>query len=67
MSARLDVFDRWQRRFPGESDGDPRGDAPCARCGTTIEWRGYDGLCAWCYESEPGRALTAGVHREVLH
>lgn len=51
----VDVFDLWRRRFPDDDDTqaiDPRvdGDGPCRSCLQTFAWRGYDGLCGWCFE-----------------
>lgn len=52
---RQDAFTRWAARFPYRSarDSDPRETAPCACCGTTFAWHGYDGLCGWCFEKAP--------------
>ncbi len=56
-----DVFARWRARFPEEAelDPDPReGCGPCCDCQQRFAWRGYDGLCAVCFEYEDGRPAT---------
>lgn len=50
-----DVFARWRVRHPEEArrDDDPRSHEPCnGRDCQTFAWRGYEGLCGWCFEEE---------------
>jgi hypothetical protein len=60
LSFPSDVFARWRLRCPAEAEADPDprvrfGEGgPCRECSTTFGWRGYDGLCGWCYEEQNG-------------
>ena len=58
-----DVFSRWRTRIADGGSVDPRADAPCAGddC-QTFAWRGYDGLCGWCFETTG--ATTGANDRE---
>lgn len=46
-----DVFSRWRARVTDARGTDPRDAFPCKSCHQTFAWRGYDGLCGWCFEA----------------
>jgi len=52
------IFARWHRQFPRDDDRDPREPRPCYGCDQTFAWRGYQGLCGWCYEARLSKATA---------